>query len=172
MAENRCYDPDCNDENCYNPKYYNYICFDDKCDEIHCTNSKHFDRNLLERYQTNTDLNSPNKTNFDENSDISLCGCPDCSDDDHEHNHEEDSSEEEGEELLAEGKPLIANRPIQIMVVSGVCFALGHILEYLSFDSQIVTVIFMICAVIAGYQIAISAYKSLVKNHTIGPPQC
>ena len=70
MAKNRCYNPDCNDENCYDPKHYNYICFDDKCDEIHCTNSKHFDRNLLERYQTNTDLNSTNKT---KNHDLIFC---------------------------------------------------------------------------------------------------
>ena len=28
MVENRCYDPDCNEEECFNPKHYNYICFD------------------------------------------------------------------------------------------------------------------------------------------------
>ena len=170
MAKNTCYDSDCSDENCYNPEHYNYLCFDPDCDDIHCTNTKHYDKNLLIQYQNdNSSVYDSDKTISDENGNVSLCNCPDCSDDDHEHHHEDDSSEEEEEELLAEGKPLIANRPIQIMVISGVCFALGHILDYLSFDSRIVTVIFMICAVIAGYQIAISAYKSLVNNHTIGP---
>ena len=162
MAKNTCYDPDCDDESCFNPEHYNYICFDPDCDDIQCTNPKHFDKNLLEQYQKNTDLSVHDHNN--ENGDGSLCGCPDCSGDDN--GHEE---EEEEEELLAEGKPLIANRSIQIMVASGICFASGHILNYLSFDSRIVTVIFMICAVIAGYKIAISAYKSLVYSHTIGP---
>ncbi len=92
--------------------------------------------------------------------DISICGCPDCADDD---------DDEGDEELLAEGKPLIANRPIQIIVASGICFAVGHILEWMSFNPTLVTVIFMLGALIAGYEIAILAYKSLVKRHTVGP---
>ncbi|MBQ2227047.1 MAG: cation-translocating P-type ATPase, partial [Methanobrevibacter sp.] len=98
--------------------------------------------------------------------DISICGCPDCADE-HDHDHGHDHSHDE--ELLAEGKPLIANRPIQIIVASGVCFAAGHILEMLSFNPAIVTLIFMIGAIIAGYEIAKMAYRSLVKKHTIGP---
>ena len=39
----------------------------------------------------------------------------------------------------------------------------------MSFDPKVVTLTYMIGAVIAGYEIAISAYKSLVKRHTIGP---
>ena len=92
----------------------------------------------------------------DEDVDISLCGCPDCADDD------------EGE-LLAEGKPLISNRPIQIIVASGLLFVLGHVFELLSFDTTIITATYMLGAIIAGYEIAILAYKSLVKKHTIGP---
>ena len=122
MAKNTCYDSDCDDENCYNPEHYNYICFDPNCDDIPCTNTKHFDKNLLKQYQENTDLSSHNHKT-DENGDVALCNCPDCSD-----NHDyEDSSEEDEEDLLAEGKPLIANRPIQIMVVSGICFALFQV---------------------------------------------
>ena len=98
----------------------------------------------------------------DDDVDISLCGCPDCADDDHSHEHG-------SEELLAEGKPLISNRPIQIIVGSGICFALGHILEWLSFNPNIVTLIFMAGALIAGYEIAIMAYNSLIKRHTVGP---
>ena len=97
----------------------------------------------------------------DEDADISLCGCPDCADDD-------DDDDDEGE-LLAEGKPLIANRPIQIIVASGLLFVLGHVFELLSFDTTIITATYMLGAIIAGYEIAVSAYKSIVKKHTIGP---
>ena len=95
-----------------------------------------------------------------DDADISLCGCPDCADD--------DDDDDDGE-LLAEGKPLIYNRPIQIMVASGILFVLGHIFEFLSFSQTVITLTYMAGAVIAGYEIAISAYKSLVKRHTIGP---
>ena len=284
MAENRCYDADCADENCHNPEHYNYICFDPNCDEIHCTNSNHYDKQILREYQEKTDLSvydHREEIDYDEDVDISICGCPDCADDhdhdhehhhheheekdscsdpdcgchdhehdehehhheheeedscsdpdcgchdhehdehehhheheeedscsdpdcgchDHEHHHEEkdtcsdpdcschdhddddvnisicgcpdcagdDDDDDEEEELLAEGKPLISNRPIQIIVASGICFAAGHILEFLSFNPTLVTVIFMIGALIAGYEIAIMAYKSLVKRHTVGP---
>ena len=36
-------------------------------------------------------------------------------------------------------------------------------------DVKVVTVVFMACAVIAGYEIAVLAYNSLIKQHTIGP---
>ena len=38
MVENRCYDADCADENCLNPKHYNYICFDPECEDTRCEN--------------------------------------------------------------------------------------------------------------------------------------
>ena len=101
----------------------------------------------------------------DDDVEISICGCPDCADDDHDHDDHDHGSEE----LLAEGKPLIANMPIQIIVASGICFAAGHILELLSVNPTIVTLVFIVGALIAGYEIAILAYKSLVKRHTIGP---
>jgi len=279
MAENRCYDADCADENCHNPEHYNYICFDPKCEEVHCTDSNHYNKQLLRDYQENSDLSiydHREEIDYDEDVDISICGCPDCADDhdhdhghehhhhhevdscsdpdcgchdEHEHSHEHEHHDEEvdscsdsdcgchdehehshehveedscsdpdcgchdhdheekdtcsdpdcgchdhdgedveislcgcpdcadddhdhdhcEEELLAEGKPLIANRPIQIIVASGICFATGHILEWLSFNPTIVTLIFMLGALIAGYEIAILAYKSLVKRHTVGP---
>ena len=164
MAENRCYDPDCVDENCRNPEHYNHICFDPECNEVKCENSDHYDQQLLKEYQENTDLSvhdHSEKIDYDEDVDISLCGCPDCADDD-------DDDDDEGE-LLAEGKPLIANRPIQIIVASGLLFVLGHVFELLSFDTTIITATYMLGAIIAGYEIAILAYKSLVKKHTIGP---
>ncbi|WP_405285859.1 heavy metal translocating P-type ATPase [Methanobrevibacter sp.] len=101
----------------------------------------------------------------DEDPEISLCGCPDCADDDdhgHDHGHGDG-------ELLAEGKPLISNRPIQIIVASGILFVLGHVFEWLSFSPTVVTITYMVGAVIAGYEIAILAYKSLVNRHTVGP---
>ena len=355
MVENKCYDPDCNEEECFNPEHYNYICFDPDCSDEKCMNEKHYNKQLLKDYQKRTDLSvfdHREEIDYDEDVDISLCGCPDCADDDHDHDHDhhhhhhehdhehghghehdhhehdhghehshghdhhhdhdddhghehsheehehgehdhehehshkhesEDScgcgcdddddcqdedvnhhehehahehhdhnhehSHEEHEhspkvvgdscedpdcdchdhdhahehshehdhehdhhhdhdhdhgdscgcgedhddddfslcacpdcaddddhghdhghgELLAEGKPLIYNRPIQIMVSSGILFIGGHILEWLSFDHTIVTIIYMLAALIAGYEIAILAYKSLVKRHTVGP---
>ncbi|WP_458453858.1 heavy metal translocating P-type ATPase [Methanobrevibacter sp.] len=259
MAENRCYDADCEDEKCRNPEHYNYICFDPECEDIHCEDSNHYDKQLLRDYQKNTDLSVHDhreEIDYDEDVDISICGCPDCADDDdhnhhehnhehehspshghnhheheeedscsdsdcgchdHEHDHEHDHHEHEEEdscsdsdcgchehdhedddieisicgcpdcaddddhehdhghehshdgELLADGKPLIANRPIQIIVASGICFATGHILEWLSFNPTIVTLIFMLGAIIAGYEIAKLAYRSLVRRHTVGP---
>ncbi|WP_458405473.1 heavy metal translocating P-type ATPase [Methanobrevibacter sp.] len=259
MAENRCYDADCEDEKCRNPEHYNYICFDPKCEDIHCEDSNHYDKQLLKDYQESTDLSVHDhreEIDYDEDVDINICGCPDCADDDdhdhHEHNHEHEHSHSHGHnhheheeedscsdsdcgchdhehdhehdhheheekdscsdsdcgchdhdhddddieisicgcpdcaddddhehdpghehshdgELLAEGKPLIANRPIQIIVASGICFATGHILEWLSFNPTIVTLIFMLGAIIAGYEIAKLAYRSLVRRHTVGP---
>ena len=243
MVENRCYDADCDDENCHNPEHFNYICLDPNCDEIHCENPDHYNKQLLRDYQEKTDLSvydHREEIDYDEDVDINLCGCPDCADDDHEHEHghehhheheyghehhhehehehghehhhehaesdvctdddcgchdhdhdedvefslcacpdcadDDDHGHDHGHEhshgdgeLLAEGKPLIANRPIQIIVSSGILFVLGHIFEWLSFDPTIVTITYMIGAAIAGYEIAILAYKSLVNRHTIGP---
>ena len=56
MAENRCYDADCSDDNCRNPEHYNYICFDPECEEVHCEDSNHYDKQLLRDFQENTDL--------------------------------------------------------------------------------------------------------------------
>ena len=321
MVENRCYDPDCNDEECFNPAHYNYICFDPDCNDEKCTNEKHYNKQLLRDYQKSVDLsvfNHREEIDYDEDVDISICGCPDCADDDdhdhhhdhghdhehdhhhehedehheescgcgcdeddshdnedehheehdHEHSHEHEHEDEHHEEScgcgcdddshehdhheehnhehehdhhyehepkvvgdscedpdcdchdhehdhhghdhdhdhhhhdhddedfslcacpdcadddhdhdhghdhghgdgdrIAEGKPLLSNRPIQIMVSSGILFIVGHILEYLSFDMTIVTIIYMLAAIIAGYEIAIMAYNSLVKRHTIG----
>ena len=358
LNANRCYDPDCPEEICFNPKHYNYICFNPDCDDIHCTDEKHYDKQLLVDYQKSTDLsvfNHREEIDYEEDVDISICGCPDCADDhdhdhdhshghekqadtctdpdcdchdheehdhnhekqadtctdpdcdchehehshdhehghhehekqadtcsdpdcechdheeqvdtcsdpdcnchdheehdhnhekqadtctdpdcgchdheeqvdtcsdpdcdchehehhdhetkadtctdpdcgchdhddddieisicgcpdcadDHDHGHDHDSGEEE---LLAEGKPLIANRPIQIILSSGILFALGHILEFAginplfatigSFQLNLVTIVFMCTALIAGYEIAKMAYRSLVRRHTVGP---
>ena len=285
MVANRCYDSDCLDEICLNPKHYNYICFDPECNDIHCEDSNHYNKLLLKDFQKNTDLSvydHREEIDYDEDVDINLCGCPDCADDDHdhehhhshegdscsdpdchdhghEHHHEHEHHHGHGEdscsdpdchdhehehhheheesscsdpdchghdhehhhehehhghhhgheggscsdpdchdhdhddvdislcgcpdcadddhdhdhghdgELLAEGKPLIANRPIQIIVASSVLFLAGHILELLSVSPTIVTGSYMAAALIAGYEIAIMAYNSLVKRHTIGP---
>ena len=235
MVENRCYDSDCDDENCLNPEHYNYICFDPNCEDTHCENQKHYDKKLLKEYQEKTDLSvydHREEINYDEDVDINLCACPDCADDDdhdhdhehhhdhdhdhehhhdhehehehhhdheheHEHHHDHDHDDVEfslcacpdcaddddhdhghdhghdhahgDEELFAEGKPLIANRPVQIILASGILFVLGHIFEWLSFSPTIVTVTYMLGAIIAGYEIALLAYKSLVNRHTIGP---
>jgi len=95
-----------------------------------------------------------------DDADIKICNCSDCADDD----------DDDEEELIAEGKPLLANRSIQIIVSSGILFILGHILEYLGvFGGLAAEIVFVIGAIIAGYEIAIMAYKSLFKRHTISP---
>ncbi|MBR4446861.1 cation-translocating P-type ATPase [Methanobrevibacter sp.] len=245
MVENRCYDSDCDDKDCYNPEHYNYICFNPECEDTRCENPKHYDKKLLREYQEKTDLSvydHREEIDYNEEVDINLCACPDCADDEehdhdhehhehsheehhhdhghehhehsheehhHDHNHEHEHSHEEHHhdhdhdhddvefslcacpdcaddeddhghdhghdhahedgELFAEGKPLIANRPVQIILVSGILFVLGHIFEWLSFSPTVVTVTYMIGAIIAGYEIAILAYKSLVNRHTVGP---
>ena len=64
---------------------------------------------------------------------------------------------------------MMSCRPIQIIVSSGILFVLGHVFEWLSFSPTVVTITYMIGAAIAGYEIAILAYKSLVNRHTVGP---
>ena len=99
-------------------------------------------------------------THSDDDVDIKLCNCGDCEDDD----------DDDEEDVIAEGKPLLANRSIQIIVSSGILFVLGHILEYLGvFNGLAAEIVFVIGALIAGYEIAIMAYKSLFKRHTISP---
>ncbi len=144
------------------------VCHDDDCGchdhDHHEHEHGHHDHEYKEDVCHDDDCGCHDH-DHDDDVEFSLCGCPDCADDDdhgHDHGHGD-------EELLAEGKPLIANRPIQIIVASGVLFVLGHIFEWLSFSPTIVTVTYMVGAVIAGYEIAILAYNSLVKRHTIGP---
>jgi len=182
-----CFDPECSEVKCENPDHYdqqllrNYqentdlsvhdhsgkIDYDKDVDISLCgcpdcadDDDDHHDHDH-EHEHHHHDHDHHDHGHGDEDADISLCGCPDCADDD-------DDDDDEGE-LLAEGKPLIANRPIQIIVVSGLLFVLGHVFELLSFDTTIITATYMLGAIIAGYEIAVSAYKSLVKKHTIGP---
>ena len=182
-----CFDPECSEVKCENPDHYdqqllrNYqentdlsihdhsekIDYDEDVDISLCgcpdcadDDDDHHDHDH-EHEHHHHDHDHHDHGHGDEDADISLCGCPDCADDD-------DDDDDEGE-LLAEGKPLIANRPIQIIVASGILFVLGHVFELLSFDTTIITATYMLGAIIAGYEIAVSAYKSIVKKHTIGP---
>ena len=58
MVENRCYDADCEDEDCHNPEHYNHICFDPECEDTRCENPEHYDKQLLREYQENTDFSA------------------------------------------------------------------------------------------------------------------
>ncbi|WP_458456455.1 heavy metal translocating P-type ATPase [Methanobrevibacter sp.] len=139
------------------------VCTDDSCD---CHDHEHEHDNDDVCTDDSCDCHDHD---HDDDVEFSLCACPDCADDDdHDHGHGHEHAHGDGE-LLAEGKPLIANRPIQIIVASGILFVLGHVFEWLSFSPTIVTLTYMIGAIIAGYEIAILAYNSLVKRHTIGP---
>ena len=152
-----CSDPDCG---CHDEHDHGHE-EEDSCSDPDCgCHDEHEHDHEHEEKDTCSDPNC--SCHDDDDVDISICGCPDCADDDHDHEHGE-------EELLAEGKPLIANRPIQIIVASGICFAAGHIMEMLSVNPTVVTLVFMVGALIAGYEIAGLAYKSLVKRHTVGP---
>ena len=87
MKKNKCYSPDCDDESCFDPEHYNYICYDPDCDEVHCINQEHYDKQLLRDFQESTDLSvydHSEEIDYDEDVDISICGCPDCADD-HDH---------------------------------------------------------------------------------------
>ena len=156
--EDSCSDPDCgcHDEHEHHHEHDHEHEDEDSCSDPDCDCHDH-------EHEEKDTCSDPNcSCHDDDDVDISICGCPDCADDDHDHEHGE-------EELLAEGKPLIANRPIQIIVASGICFAAGHIMEMLSVNPTVVTLVFMVGALIAGYEIAGLAYKSLVKRHTVGP---
>ena len=185
-----CFDPDCNDVHCENHQHYDKqllrdfqentdlsvydhrekidydedvdinLCAcpdcaddDDHDDDCGCHDHEH------EHHQDHDDDCGCHDHDHDEEGEFGLCACPDCDDDD----------DDDDEELFAEGKPLLANRSIQIILASGILFVLGHVFEWLSFSPTIVTITYMVGAVIAGYEIAISAYKSLVKRHTVGP---
>ena len=95
MVKKGCYEPDCDISDCNNPEHYNFICLDPDCDDVHCENHQHYDRQLLKDFQEKSDFsvyNHREEINYDKDVDISLCGCPDCADDEddhgHEHNHE------------------------------------------------------------------------------------
>ncbi|MEE1129804.1 MAG: cation-translocating P-type ATPase, partial [Methanobrevibacter sp.] len=159
-VEDSCSDSDCgcHDEHEHHEHHHDYD-VEDSCSDSDC--GCHDEHEHHHEHKEKDKCSDPDCSCHDHDDDveISLCGCPDCADDDGD----------DEEELLAEGKPLIANRPIQIIVASGICFAAGHILELFSFNPTLVTIIFMLGAIIAGYEIAILAYNSLVKRHTVGP---
>ena len=153
---NLCACPDCADDDdhdddcgCHDHEHEHHQDHDDDCG---CHDHEH------EHHQDHDDDCGCHDHDHDEDGEFGLCACPDCDDDD-----------DDDEELFAEGKPLLANRSIQIILASGILFVLGHVFEWLSFSPTIVTITYMVGAVIAGYEIAISAYKSLVKRHTVGP---
>ena len=129
MVKKGCYEPDCDISDCNNPEHYNFICLDPDCDDVHCENHQHYDRQLLKDFQEKSDFSvydHREEINYDKDVDISLCGCPDCADD--EDDPGDDNNDDD--ELLAEGKPLIVNRPIQIILSSGILFVLGHVFEW------------------------------------------
>ena len=165
---NLCACPDCADDDDHDHSHEHEHHHDHDHHEHSHEHEHHHDHDH-EDVCTDDDCGCHDHDHDHDDVEFSLCGCPDCADDDdHGHDHGHDHSHGDGE-LLAEGKPLIANRPIQIIVASGILFVLGHIFEWLSFDPRIVTITYMLGAVIAGYEIAIMAYKSLVNRHTIGP---
>ena len=75
MVENKCYDPDCNEEECFNPEHYNYICFDPDCKDEKCMNEKHYNKQLLKDYQKSTDLSAfDHREEIDYDEDVDIIG--------------------------------------------------------------------------------------------------
>ena len=191
-----CFDPECEDTHCENPNHYDKqllkdyqkntdlsvydhreeIDYDEDvdinlCACPDCADDDHHDHDHdhghdHDHHEHEHHHDHDHEHDHDEDVEFSLCACPDCADDEDDHGHDHAHGDEE---LFAEGKPLIANRPVQIILASGLLFVLGHVFEWLSFSPIIVNVAYMLCAIIAGYEIAILAYKSLVNRHTIGP---
>ena len=88
--ENRCYDADCLQTSCFNPKHYNYICFDPNCDEIKCTNSNHYNKQLLKDLRKNMDLDAyEHEPEHDD-----CCSHDHAHEHSHGHEHEHDHSHE------------------------------------------------------------------------------
>ena len=176
-----CFNPECRDKHCEDSEHYNKQLL-----------KKYQEKTDLSIHDHREEID------YDEDVDISFCDCSDCADDnhnhdhdhdhDHEHEHDEEDSctnpdcdchdedtsqnleeEEEEDELIAEGKPLLYNRSIQIIVSSGILFALGYILNFLSVNEILVNIVFMASAIIAAYELAIVAFNNLFKRHTVGP---
>lgn len=90
-----------------------------------------------------------------EDDDISICNCGDCNDNKHE-------------DVIQEGIPLLKNRAIQIIVSSGILFGAGIILEHTGFG-QIASILFVLTAIISGYDIAKIAKNSILKRYEVSP---
>ena len=52
---NKCYDPDCKNEECFNPEHFNFICMDPNCEMIHCEKNAHYNKDLLKNFQEKMD---------------------------------------------------------------------------------------------------------------------
>lgn len=90
-----------------------------------------------------------------EDDNISICNCGDCNDNKHE-------------DVIQDGIPLLKNRAIQIIVSSGILFGAGIILEHTGFGS-IAAILFVLTAIISGYDIAKIAKNSIFKRYEVSP---
>ncbi|MCD7782186.1 MAG: cadmium-translocating P-type ATPase [Methanosphaera sp.] len=139
---------------------------DDDCcdDECECHTEEHHHHNHEHNHHHHEHHNHHEHDDTDcccddecESGNVILCNCEDCQDDD-----------EEEEEVIKEGVPLLANRSIQIIVSSGILFALGHIIQHFYGLGIPAIVVFGLGAIISGYDIAIMAVKAL-KKYNITP---
>ena len=185
-----CMDPNCENIHCENHEHYNKQLLRDyqdstdfseydhtmkiqdnknakikicNCDDCNDEDEKHHDHEEECHCHDGEDHNHEEECHcHDEHNhkDVKICNCIDCN----------DEEEEEEEDVIKEGVPLLANRSIQIIVSSGILFATGHILEHFNMAGKIpITIIFMVAAIISGYEIAKMAYKAITVKHTITP---
>lgn len=188
--KNECYDSDCHERVCLNPEHYNYICMDPNCDNIHCKNNKHYNKQLLEKFQKEHGFTPKKHIKPDPNAEFKICNCGDCQEEEehhhhHEHHHEGekcsccedddisicncgDCNDNKHEDVIQEGIPLLKNRAIQIIVSSGILFGAGIILEHTGFG-QIASILFVLTAIISGYDIAKIAKNSILKRYEVSP---
>ncbi|MBE6493810.1 MAG: cadmium-translocating P-type ATPase [Methanosphaera stadtmanae] len=179
--ENHCYDPDCVEEECFNPKHFNFICLNPNCNEKHCEINTHYNKKLLEDFQHQSFINNDNVTEIhehhhhkddccsnddcccddddcccDDDVEVKLCNCDDCCDDD------------DDEEVIKEGIPLIQNKSIQIIVGSAILFVIGYLLENVfRVESIYPTAVFLIGTVLAGYDIVLGGIKAIIYKHKV-----
>ena len=116
--ENRCYDADCLQTSCFNPKHYNYICFDPNCDEIKCTNSNHYNKQLLKDLRKNMDLDAYEHEHEHD----------DCCSHDHAHEHSH-GHEHEHEQIVG-----ILHEPLE--ETAGIEYGQGYHVKYHKYSVQ------------------------------------
>lgn len=148
---------DCNDEeeHHHNHSHEEESCGCEEHDHHHSHDHSHHHHHEEECHCHEEEDSCSDEECHCHDDDIKICNCDDCNDE---------------EDVIKDGIPLLANRSIQIIVSSGILFALGHILEFThAVNETIITIIFVVAAIISGYEIAKLAWKAITKRHTITP---
>lgn len=176
-----CMDPDCDNIHCINNQHYNKQllkkyqektgftpqkqsptdlndtkpCHCNDCEDEH--KHKHHHHHHDEHCDCKEEHNHEEHIRCEDDDNFSICNCGDCN-----------NSEEDEEDVIKEGIPLLKNRAIQIIISSGILFATGVILEHIGITT-VASALFVIVAIISGYDIAKIAKNSIIKRYEISP---